>query len=76
MIRERMYMAQQRRWIARWASKTGGTQTFMFYSEPSLIVARVDLQLKLFDLGIPIPTRYTLEDAALLSSTIPRLVGA
>lgn len=63
----------QKRWIARWKTKNGTPQQLVFYSVESRGIARLDFQLKLMDMHIPVPDAFEPDDNTLLIPPVPHL---
>jgi hypothetical protein len=69
-------MNNQTRWKATWTDHTGQVRELLFRGAPSRLTARLDFQLRLFDLGERIPERFELRERQLPTLRPTRLVRA
>jgi hypothetical protein len=51
------------RWIATWTDRMGRPREYIFESEASRVIARVDFQLRLMEQREPVPNEFELEEA-------------
>jgi hypothetical protein len=65
-------MEQQRRWKATWFDPWGQPHELNFIGAESRIVARIDFQLTMMDMGLPVPNSFELEEETQILPRIPR----
>jgi hypothetical protein len=66
-----MEKENQIRWRATWVDRLGRERVTIFHGPESLVVARVDFQLKLMAEGEHVPDEFALEEATILHPARP-----
>jgi hypothetical protein len=51
------------KWVATWTDRMGRSREYLFESEESRTIARVDFQLRLMECREPVPNEFELEEA-------------
>ena len=64
-------MKNQIRWRATWRDHRGQPRELVFEGPESRVVARVDFQLKLMEMGDAVPNQFDLDEGTIVLPRLP-----